>query len=100
MADPALVMGLAETLILTTGDENPRYTVELLGAVDAMRQREGRPREPVINADLGPRLEQLRQAVPAAQWDHCYRNGSQRTVEDLLVNSQIDADNQDPLRHP
>ena len=88
-----MTIGHAEICAIVLGKTNPTLAAELLGAVDAMREREGRPRTPQqaneLDTDVLPALRSL---VTKTEWDHHYQQGRQQTVEDTLTQAHAETD--------
>jgi hypothetical protein len=78
-------MTTAETASVILGHFDPKLAAQLMGAVDAMRQREGRPRAETVEQELQRHLSEVRAELPADQWEQHHRLGRKRGVEDLLT---------------
>jgi predicted ATPase/DNA-binding SARP family transcriptional activator len=59
--------------------------VVLLGASDAMRSRDGTPRNPAQAADLETPFAKTRAALSPDAWEAAYQTGQAMTVEDALM---------------
>jgi hypothetical protein len=57
----------------------------LFAAVDAMRQRNGVPRQPHNEAEHAECLTKVRAAITAQEWASEYNQGHSMTVEDALT---------------
>lgn len=80
--DPMLTVEYADRCAIAA-TVPPAARVALLGAVDASRKREVRPREPIlIRAMAGPREALWAEVGDAA--DQLYAGGGERTVEEAL----------------
>jgi tetratricopeptide (TPR) repeat protein len=65
-----------------------RQAVRLLGAAEAMRERNASPRSPAQDAEIGAPLALARAGLPPHVWDHEYQAGYTMTVEDALTEAK------------
>ncbi len=59
--------------------------VQLLGAIDAMREQLGTPRNAVNEAEMSASISKTRAALPAGVWNAAYQAGLNTTVEAALI---------------
>ena len=82
IADPMLLADYADTCVITaTAPATTR--VRLLGAIDATRKRETRPRSVLEEKAMATAVADLRAAVGDA-WESLHTEGGLTTIEDLL----------------
>jgi len=65
-----------------------QQAVRLLGAAEAMRERNANPRLPAQEAEIGTPFAQARAQLPLPAWNHEYQAGSTMTIEDALTGAQ------------
>lgn len=86
--EPAHLSELAEHYAVIAAEAgNVDFAVRLLGACDAMRERQGTPRSLSSEQDLAPAVTSTRNLLPPAQWQHNYDAGRGMTVEDVITES-------------
>ena len=84
--DAELLMVLAEdyaALLAELGDH--RHATQLLGAVDAMRQRSGTLRDPAQEREVSEPFDAARAALGDGGWRREYEAGANVAVEDALA---------------
>jgi predicted ATPase/class 3 adenylate cyclase len=84
--DAEMVMVLAEdyaALLAERGDHRP--ATHLLGAVDAMRQRSGTPRDPAQEREVNEPFHAARAALGDSTWEREYQVGATLAVDDALA---------------
>jgi predicted ATPase/class 3 adenylate cyclase len=80
-----LTMALAEDYAASLADLGEYHSaVQLFGAADAMRQRQGAPRDPLQQAEIDEPIGKTRAALTAEEWNHAYQAGHNTSVEGAL----------------
>jgi hypothetical protein len=88
LADPSSLIPVAEDYAAVLADLGEHeLTVRLLGATDAMRERNGITRDP-LDTDNDEAFARARAAMPTDAWDREYQRGSHTSVEDALAEAQ------------
>ena len=85
LGEPGALAAVADLCVAILGHGDPEYAAQLLGAVDAMRQREGRPRPRSEDDNLQRQLATIKRGASPENWARHYDRGSAMTVEALLL---------------
>jgi tetratricopeptide (TPR) repeat protein len=86
LAPPEQLIVLAEdygAVLAEVGEHD--HAVRLLGAADAMRERNGAPRSPTQDAEIARPFAGAREAMPPQRWRREYAAGQNMTVEKALT---------------
>jgi predicted ATPase/class 3 adenylate cyclase len=88
LADPSSLISIAEDYAAVLADLGEHdHAVRLLGATDAMRERNGITRDP-LETENDEAFARARAAMPTDAWDREYQRGSHTSVEDALAEAQ------------
>ena len=85
LGEPGAMAAVADLSVAILGPANPELAAQLLGAVEAMRHREGRPRPPSEEDQLHRQLAAIKQSTSSEAWTRDYERGRGETVEALLL---------------
>jgi predicted ATPase/class 3 adenylate cyclase len=92
-----LTMALAEDYAASLAELGDyHHAVQLFGAADAMRQRQGAPRDPLQQAELDEPIGKTRAALTDEEWEVAYQAGRGTTVEDALTEVHAEAVSSSP----
>ncbi|HEV8177313.1 MAG TPA: hypothetical protein VGP44_06445, partial [Gemmatimonadales bacterium] len=82
---PGVLVVVAEEYAVVLADlgDHPA-AVRLLGAADAMRQRQATPRLPTQQAEIAEQVAKTHAALNDQDWEAAYQAGRNTTVEDAL----------------
>jgi predicted ATPase len=85
LGDPASLVTLAEDFAAALADfGHYQAAARLVGASDALRERDGAPRLPAQQIEIAEPLTRARTALGLENWQQEYQQGRQTTVEDAL----------------
>jgi hypothetical protein len=84
LRNPFLMVHYAETCAAIFGHQKPALAAEILGATEAMREREHLPHAATDNKYFEQDFSPIRASLTSQGWDELYRKGRTRNVEDLL----------------
>jgi predicted ATPase/class 3 adenylate cyclase len=84
--EPEMLLEIAETHAAILADLGDHPTaVRLLGAADAMRERQATPRLPTEQAEIDEPAAKTHAALTDQDWEAAYQAGRNTTVEDALT---------------
>ncbi|MGI8699630.1 MAG: ATP-binding protein [Nocardioidaceae bacterium] len=70
-------------VLAALGDQ--QHAIRLLGAADAMNERNGTPRHPMQTTQIGDAYAKTRASTPAETWQHEYQLGRTTNVDDAII---------------
>jgi tetratricopeptide (TPR) repeat protein len=86
LADPASLVTLAEDFAAVLAElGHHQAAARLVGAADALRERDGAPRLPAQQIEIAEPLTNARTVLGREAWQQEYQHGRKTTVEDALT---------------
>jgi non-specific serine/threonine protein kinase len=83
--EPNELMSTAEDYAAVLADLGDHHrALGLIGAADALREREASPRWPVQQAEVAETIAKTRNSLTSKQWDDAYQAGRNTTIENAL----------------
>jgi hypothetical protein len=85
MGDPAATLGVASAAATVLAPTEPTLAAQILGAIHAMREREGRPLPEWMQQEEEDDFAEARATLGEEYWAHYLQLGRQQTLANLLT---------------